>query len=95
MARTSSSELLKARLGLSDEELLTILRSSPLELLVGDEDEREDVRVLLGLTEGIDPALLRTWVRGRPLDLLLAHDFAGFESAVEELRERGWVLRKR
>ena len=53
------------------------------------------MRVLLGLTEGIDPALLRTWVRGRPLELLLAHDFAGFEAAIEELRDRGWVIRKR
>jgi hypothetical protein len=51
--------------------------------------------VLLALTDGIDPALLQSWVRGRPLELLLAHDFAGFESAVEELRDRGWVIRKR
>jgi hypothetical protein len=95
VARTSSSERLKERLGLTDEELLEILGSSPIELLTGDDDEREDVRVLLGLTEGIDPALLRTWVRGRPLELLLARDFPAFEHAVEELRERGWVLRRR
>jgi hypothetical protein len=95
VARTSSSELLKERLGLTDEELLDVLGSSPLELLAGDDDHREDVRVLLGLTDEIDPALLRTWVRGRPIEMLLARDFPAFEAAVEELRERGWVLRRR
>jgi hypothetical protein len=89
------SERLQERLGLSDEELLQILNTSPIELLARDDDEREDVRVLLQLTDGIDPALLRTWVRGRPLELLLAHDFAAFETAIDELRDRGWVIRKR
>jgi len=31
--------------------------------------------------------------RGRPLDLLLARDFAGFEDAVGELVARGFVVR--
>jgi hypothetical protein len=95
VARTSSSERLKDRLGLTDEELLEILGSSPLELLARDDDEREDLRVLLGLTEGVDGELLRTWVRGRPLELLLRRDFPAFEAAVEELKERGWVIRRR
>jgi hypothetical protein len=30
---------------------------------------------------------------GRPIDLLLAHDFGAFEDALEDLRERGFVVR--
>jgi hypothetical protein len=30
---------------------------------------------------------------GRPLDLLLAQDFGTFEDALEDLRERGFVVR--
>jgi hypothetical protein len=30
---------------------------------------------------------------GRPIDLLLAQDFAAFEDALEDLRERGFVVR--
>jgi hypothetical protein len=30
---------------------------------------------------------------GRPIDLLLARDFATFEDALEDLRERGFVVR--
>ncbi len=42
--------------------------------------------------------MLRRWVRatgpaGRPLDLLLARDFGGFEDALATLAERGFVLR--
>ena len=42
--------------------------------------------------------MLRRWVRregpaGRPIDLLLARDFAGFEDALATLAERGFVLR--
>jgi hypothetical protein len=45
-----------------------------------------------------DPAVLRRWLRstgpaGRPLDLLLARDFAGFEDALGTLAERGYVIR--
>ena len=42
--------------------------------------------------------MLRRWLRatgprGRPLDLLLARDFGAFEDALEDLRERGFVVR--
>ena len=42
--------------------------------------------------------MLRRWVRangpaGRPLDALLARDFATFEDQLAELRGRGFVLR--
>jgi hypothetical protein len=30
----------------------------------------------------------------KPLKLLLAHDFAGFEDALGELAERGFILRR-
>jgi hypothetical protein len=44
--------------------------------------------------------VLRRWVRasgvrGRPVDLLTQRDFAAFEDAVEDLAERGFVLRAR
>ena len=38
------------------------------------------------------------WLRAndeRPLKLLLAHDFGGFEDALGELAERGFILRRR
>ena len=42
--------------------------------------------------------VLRRWLRvsgrhGRPLDLLLQHDYGTFEDALEDLRERGFVVR--
>jgi hypothetical protein len=45
-------------------------------------------------------ATLRRWVRtsgprGRPLELLLAQDFAGFEDALADLAERGFVISRR
>ena len=49
MARTSSSELQRL-LGLADDELLQILGSTALDVMSGEEDEREDVRVLVALT---------------------------------------------
>ena len=100
MARTSSSEL-QELLGLSDDELLEILGSTPLDVISGQEDEREDVRVLVQMTrEAGDPAVLARWVRstgpeGRPLDALLRRDFAGYERALAALAERGFVLRGR
>jgi hypothetical protein len=48
--------------------------------------------------EHASPAVLARWMRakgrhGRPVDLLTARDFAGFEDALAELAERGFVLR--
>jgi len=48
--------------------------------------------------DAADAAVLKRWVRaegpdGRPLDLLMAHDFAGYERALETLTQRGFVLR--
>ena len=97
MARTSSSELQRL-LGLDDDELLQVLGSTPLDVMTGEEDEREDVRVLLSLTREIAEAVpLERWVRaagphGRPVDLLTSRDFAGYERAVQAAAERGFVV---
>ena len=37
----------------------------------------------------------KAWLRGRPLQLLLQRDFQGFEAALAEYRERGYIIRKR
>jgi hypothetical protein len=42
--------------------------------------------------------VLRRWARatgpgGRPIDRLLARDYAGFEDALAALAERGFILR--
>jgi hypothetical protein len=69
-----------------------------LTVLTGDElPHRPELPLLLALTEPVDPALLRRWLRtagprGRPLDLLLARDFAAFEDALADLGERGFVI---
>lgn len=104
MARTSSSERLQHLLGLTDDEILVVLGSSPLDLISGEEEEREDLRVLMALLNDAEAqagaATLRRWVRSgpltqRPIDLLARHDFAAFETALEELIDRGFVLRVR
>jgi hypothetical protein len=99
-----SASRLQSLLGLSDEELLRILNSDPLALITGEEDQRPEVTILLDLLheaeESAGAPTLRRWIRangpkGRPLDHLLAHDFAGFEDALAELAERGFILRSR
>jgi hypothetical protein len=89
-------------LGLSEEELCRTLDVDPLTLLSGQIEHRSELVILLTLideaTEHVAPAVLPRWVRaggphGRPLDALLARDFAAFEDALAELGERGFVLR--
>ena len=91
----SLAAALMDRLGLTDEELCTILDTDPLSVITDDLDHRPEVRILLDLTAGIDESVLRRWLRTGPIDLLLARDFAAFEDAVDELRNRGLVIRKR
>ena len=97
-----SAARLQSLLGLSDEELLRILDSDPLAVITGEEDARPEVAILLDLlaeaSEKASEETLRRWVRANdqaPLKLLLAHDFAGFEDALGELAERGFILRRR
>jgi hypothetical protein len=91
-------------LGLSEDELCRVLDVDPLTLLSGQIEHRAELRILLTLLdeagEQASPALLRSWIRaegpeGRPLDALLARNFAAFEDALSELAERGFVLRAR
>jgi hypothetical protein len=89
-------------LGLSEDELCRALAVDPLTLLSGQLDHRPELPILLDLLadaeESAGPAVLRRWVRangphGRPIELLLERDFAGFEDALDELAARGFVLR--
>jgi hypothetical protein len=99
---STAAALLQDRLGLSDDELLAVLDADPLTILGGDLDHKPQLPILLTLTEEAaataGPATLRRWARtggrhGRPVDLLVAQDFAAFEDALDDLRERGFVLR--
>jgi hypothetical protein len=96
----TAAAVLADRLGLTDDELLTVLDADPLSVVSGDLEHRPEVAILLALTEDLDPSVLRRWLRaqgpaGRPVDLLLARDFAAFEDAVDDLRGRGMVIRAR
>jgi hypothetical protein len=79
-----------------------VLDADPLAVVSGDLDHRPELPILLDLLadaeEQAGPPVLRRWVRregpsGRPIDLLLARDFVGFEDALATLAERGFVLR--
>jgi hypothetical protein len=70
--------------------------------VAGDLDHKPQLPILLTLTEEAaqraGEGVLRRWVRtsgraGRPIDLLLAQDYGAFEDALEDLRERGFVVR--
>lgn len=98
----SPAVTLMGRLGLSDDELCDILDVDPISVITGELDHRPELPILLALTNDVAAQLgdetLRRWLRsqgpaGRPLDLLLARDFAAFEDAVEVLAARGFVLR--
>ena len=89
------------RLGLDEGELCAILDADPIEIVGGALDHRPELGILLEMTAEVEgqvaPGLLARWVRtagpeGRPLDLLLARDFEGFESALEALVRRGFVI---
>lgn len=89
-------------LGLTEDELCRVLAVDPLTLLSGQLDHRPELPILLDLLreaeERAGAAVLRRWVRSagpasRPIDALLARDFAAFEDALGTLAERGFVLR--
>ena len=81
-----------------------MLDEDPLTVLAGELEHKPELPILLDLLaeaeERAGAPVLRRWVRaqgpgGRPLDSLLARDFAGFEDALATLAERGFVLRSR
>jgi hypothetical protein len=89
------------RLGLTEDELLQALGADPLSVVAGDLEDKPQLPILLALTgeaaERVHPAALRRWLRtrgpaGRPIDLLLARDYAGFEDALGALADRGFVI---
>ena len=98
-----ATERVQAALGLAEDELCDVLGLSPIELLAGDGDLLPQTGVLDELLRDaltkIHPQALQRWVRasgpaGRPLDHLFAHDYPAFESALETLAERGFVVRR-
>lgn len=100
----TAAAVLMARLGLTEDELLTALGADPLSLISGDLDDKPQLPILLSLTaeaaERVQPDALKRWLRttgpsGRPLDLLLARDYAGFEDTLATLAQRGFVIRAR
>ncbi len=100
----TAAALLQQRLGLTDDEILSVLAADPLELLSGDLDHRPELGILLALTEApaqrLGAGVLQRWLRtagpaGRPVDHLVARDFAAFEDALGELEQRGFVIRSR
>jgi hypothetical protein len=63
-------------------------------VITGEQDSRPEIRILLQLLEETPPP--RAWLRAgspSPLQRLLQHDFAGFEDALAEFNERGFILR--
>lgn len=89
------------RLGLDEAELCRVLDADPVEILSGSLDHRPELAILLTMTgeaqERLAAGVLPRWVRtrgpsGRPVDLLLERDFGAFESALETLVERGFVI---
>ena len=90
------------RLGLTEEELCHVLDVDPLTVIAGELDHKPQLPILLALTEEaserVADGVLRRWVRsngpnGRPLDHLLARDYAAFEDDLQALADRGFVLR--
>jgi hypothetical protein len=91
-------------LGLSDDELLTVLDADPLAVVSGDLDHKPELPILLDLLaeaeESAGAAALRRWLRaagphGAPIDLLLSRDFRAFENALATFSERGFIIRGR
>jgi hypothetical protein len=101
---STAAALLMDRLGLSEDELCRVLGVDPLSVIAGDLEDKPQLPILLALTEEaadrVGAEMLRRWVRasgphGRPIDHLLAGDYAGFEDDLAALADRGFVLRAR
>ena len=99
---STAAALLMDRLGLSEDELCTVLDVDPLTVISGELDHKPQLPILLALTqeaaERVAGGVLPRWVRstgpnGRPLDHLLARDYAAFEDDLQSLADRGFVLR--
>jgi hypothetical protein len=98
----TAAALLMERLGLDEDELCAALDVDPLTLIAGELDHKPQLAILLALTEEaaerVAPGVLQRWIRstgpnGRPIDHLLARDYAAFEDDLQALEQRGFVLR--
>lgn len=101
MSGAAQAAELMGRLGLDEAELCTILDADPIEIVSGALEHRPELGILLEMTAEVEaqvaPGVLPRWLRtagpnGRPLELLLARDFEGFEAALETLARRGFVI---
>jgi hypothetical protein len=101
-AGSARAAALMDMLGLSEEELCQTLDVDPLSLLSGQIEHCAALPILFEMCreagERLGPATLSRWVRaagpyGRPIDALLARDFARFENALDDLADRGFVIR--
>jgi hypothetical protein len=99
---STAAALLMDRLGLSEDELCAALDVDPLSVIGGELEHKPQLPILLALTEGaaerVADGVLRRWLRsagprGRPIDHLLARDYAAFEDDLQALADRGFVLR--
>ena len=102
LAQSERAARLMELLGLSEDELCTVLAVDPLTLLSGQLEHSAELPILLDLLDDAGQragsGVLARWVRvagpaGRPIDALLRRDFGAFEDAVAELAARGFVLR--
>jgi hypothetical protein len=101
LVTSTAAALLMDRLGLSEDELCAVLDVDPLSVIAGELDHKPQLPILLALTqeaaERVAGGVLPRWVRstgpnGRPLDHLLARDYAAFEDDLQSLADRGFVL---
>jgi hypothetical protein len=99
---STAAALLMDRLGLTEDELCQALDVDPLTVITGELDHKPQLPILLALTEEaaeqVADGVLPRWVRssgpsGRPIDHLLARDYAAFEDDLQTLADRGFVLR--
>jgi hypothetical protein len=99
---STAAALLMDRLGLTEDELCRVLDVDPLSLIAGELDHKPQLAILLALTEEagarVADGVLARWLRangprGRPIEHLLARDYAAFEDDLQALAERGFVLR--
>jgi hypothetical protein len=102
LVTSTAAALLMDRLGLTEDELCAALDVDPLSVITGELDHKPQLPILLALTEEaaerVAEGVLRRWVRssgpnGRPIDHLLARDYAAFEDDLQALADRGFVLR--
>ncbi|MDQ8046277.1 MAG: hypothetical protein REI11_16845 [Patulibacter sp.] len=99
-----AAERVKAQLGLADDELCDVLGLTPVQLLAGEADLLPQTTVLDELlraaSEQVSGEALQRWLRasgpaGTPYDHLVARDYGAFETALETLLSRGFVIRRR